>query len=211
VLFVFYLTNVLGWYTIYLQSTVSLNRQITTFTRPSRGCQTTRPVVKKLSAPPQNDFQGSSGKKGTSSPSQLIRTLVYLLSIEIRPINLLQSRRRCRCCRHCPTSHCAAGRRQSILSHCHLRRPRSKPYAFQTQEKRRSCRHGCGWYYGNRPAKATEKREIYISMVSTQLHVEEWKSTDASVIGRETVVLLCVHIFSPIEPVKNKGRCCNQE
>src|ERR1700722_7299746 len=55
----------------------------TTNKRPFRRYQNIRPVVKNLSAPPINDFKGSRFIKGTSpSPTQLIRTLVYLPSIE---------------------------------------------------------------------------------------------------------------------------------
>ena len=49
-----------------------------------RECQNNRPVVNNLSAPPTNDIQGLSIIKGTSSsPSQLIRTLVYFPSTKI--------------------------------------------------------------------------------------------------------------------------------
>ena len=50
---------------------------------------------------------------------------------------------------------------------------------------------------GYGPAKATGKRDVYISVVSAQLHVEECTTT---FVGGERVVLFMSH------PLKNNGR-----
>ena len=43
---------------------------------------------------------------------------------------------------------------------------------------------------GDWPAKAAREREVDVSVVGAQRHVEEWKYTVASVLGGQTVVLL---------------------
>jgi len=54
-------------------------------------------------------------------------------------------------------------------------------------ERRRKCDPMVAGVDGNWPAKATGKRDVYISKVSAHFHVEECKSTCAFV-GEETAV-----------------------